>query len=211
MSAAGNASGSRNSRIAMYCAVHSPIPGSALNFTIASSRLAPRLKIAGSAAMACASEVTAIARAPGMPSVVRSAARNPGNAGKQMAETLALLHRRRQRIAKGLHQFAEQFGRGRNRDLLAEDRAHREFETVPRPGDAQARPRRDQRRQRRIERKMRADRIGIGGEIEHPPHPRDDLRQGRHVGKANADVDPVLRRGRNADHAAFAPIAIVRR
>ena len=68
MSAAGNASGSRNSRIAMYCAVHSPMPGSARSFAIASSRLAPRLKIAGSSAMTCASALAAFARAPGMPS-----------------------------------------------------------------------------------------------------------------------------------------------
>ncbi len=121
-----------------------------------------------------------------------------------MAETFALLHRRRQRIAKGLYQFAEQFGRGRYRDLLAEDRAHRELKAVPRAGHAQARPRRDQRRQYGIEREMRADRIGIGGEIEHPAHPRDDLRQGRHIGKANRTSIAVLRRRRNADHAAHA-------
>ena len=51
---------------------------------------------------------------------------------------------------------------------------------------------------------MRSDGVGIGGEIEHPPHPRDDLRQRRHVGKAHRHVDAVLVRGRNADHAAMA-------
>ena len=71
----------------MYCAVHSPIPGSALNLKIASSRLAPRLKIAGSAEIACASEVITIARAPVRPRVVCGAA--TAGKGKQMAEALA--------------------------------------------------------------------------------------------------------------------------
>ena len=58
---------------------------------------------------------------------------------------------------------------------------------------------------------MRADGVGIGGEIEHPPHPRDDLRQRRHVGKAHRHVDAVLVRGRNAITPQWPPIAIVRR
>ena len=127
-----------------------------------------------------------------------------------------VFHRRRQTHAVGLNQPAEQFGRRRNGDLLAEDRAHREFKTVPCAGNAQSRPCRDQRRQHRVQRQMRADRIGIGGEIEHPPHPGDDLRQRRHVGKSHRDVDPVLVSGRDADHAAVvadrdgAPVDIFR-
>ena len=49
---------------------------------------------------------------------------------------------------------------------------------------------------------MRADRIGIGGQIEHPAHPGNDLWQRRHIGKSHADVDPVLVIRCDTDHAA---------
>ncbi len=49
---------------------------------------------------------------------------------------------------------------------------------------------------------MRPDRIGIGCKIEHPPHPRDDLWQRRHIRKSHRDVDSVLVRQRDAYHAA---------
>jgi hypothetical protein len=48
---------------------------------------------------------------------------------------------------------------------------------------------------------MLADHIGIGGQIEHPPHPRDDRRQRRHVWKSHGYTDPVFVGRRNADHA----------
>jgi hypothetical protein len=63
---------------------------------------------------------------------------------------------------------------------------------------------------------MRADGVGIGGKIEYPPYPRDDLWQRRHVGKPDRDVDPVLVGRRNRKHAAIfakadaAPVAIPR-
>ena len=104
----------------------------------------------------------------------------------------------------GFYQSAEQPGRGRNGDLLTENRAHGEFETVPGAGNTQTRPGLDQRRQHRVERKMRADRVGIGGKIEYPSHPRDDLGQRRHIRKSHRDVDTVLVCGCCADHAEVA-------
>ena len=47
----------------MYCAVHSPMPGRARSWTIASSRLFRGPKICGSDATACASDDSAAARA----------------------------------------------------------------------------------------------------------------------------------------------------
>ena len=58
---------------------------------------------------------------------------------------------------------------------------------------------------------MRPDRIGIGGEIEHPSHPRDDLRQGRLSGKRTRTSIRFFAAGATLITPWFAPIAIVRR
>ena len=47
--------------------------------------------------------------------------------------------------------------------------------------------------QHRIERKMRVDRLGVGAQVEHPPHPRDD--GGSAAIWETEDVDPVLSAG----------------
>ena len=139
-SAAGKASGSRSSRMAMYCAVHSPIPGSARNFAMASSRLAPRLKISGSAAMIlrqCAGRPGARAGHAERGQIgARQSRSADGNRCVRPSPSLACA---RQWIAVSLHQLAEQLGGGGHRDLLAEDGAHRELKAVPRAGHAQAR------------------------------------------------------------------------
>ena len=86
MSPAGNASGSRSSRIAMYCAVHSPMPGSARSCVTHSVRLRPAPRTCGSAMTAAASDASVAARALGMPSVVRSADARRSGTGKHMRQ-----------------------------------------------------------------------------------------------------------------------------
>ncbi len=67
-------------------------------------------------------------------------------------------------------------GGGRDRDLLAEQRAHRGLETVERPGHAQAGVRREPRCQRAIAREHAADHVGTCVEVEQ----RADARDQRH-------------------------------
>ena len=64
MSPAGNASGSRNSRIAMYCAVHSPMPGRARSRVTHSVRLRAVSRICGFATTAAASDASVPAHVP---------------------------------------------------------------------------------------------------------------------------------------------------
>jgi len=66
MSVAGNASTSRNARMAMYCAVHSPIPRMLRRRPIASSILPDGRKRFGSDVAAFASVCKVRSRAPGI-------------------------------------------------------------------------------------------------------------------------------------------------
>lgn len=66
--AAGKASGSRKTRMAMYCAVHSPIPRIDRSLAIASSNVWLGLNKFGSARAAAATDDSARARAAGIPS-----------------------------------------------------------------------------------------------------------------------------------------------
>ena len=194
ISAAGNASGSRSSRMAMYCAVHSPIPASERNCVMASSRLRRGPKISGSATTAAASDDSAVA--PG----VRHADRRQIRLGqsprrrKHVRQSLLESGRIVDCLAEARTPVAGEPGRRRHRDLLPENGAHRELEAVPRAGHPQARPSGDQRRQRRVLAEMRADRHRIGGQIEHPANARDDRRQGPQIWQANGCLEAVLLR-----------------
>src|ERR1700736_5971872 len=68
ISAAGKASGSRRTRMAMYCAVHRPIPRIERRLAIASSDVWLGLDKFGSARAAAATADSARARAAGIPS-----------------------------------------------------------------------------------------------------------------------------------------------
>ncbi len=81
---------------------------------------------------------------------------------------------------------AGQPGGAGDRHLLAEDRAHRQLEPVPRPRQAQAGPFDHERRQRPVLAQIERDGLWIGGEVEHPPQPRDDIGQGREFWKTHA-------------------------
>ena len=68
ISAAGKASGSRRTRMAIYCAVHSPIPRIERSLAIASSKVWLGLKKFGFAEAAAATDDSVCARAAGIPS-----------------------------------------------------------------------------------------------------------------------------------------------
>ena len=93
------------------------------------------------------------------------------------------------------NQFADQPRRRRHRDLLPENGAHGEFESVPRAWNPEARTSSDQWRQHRVLAEMSADRHGIGGKIEDAANARDDRRQMPESRKANGRPEAVsLRR-----------------
>ena len=101
ISLAGKASGSRNCRKAMYCAVHSPTPRIARSRSIASSRSPVASKICGCAIAAFATAESVAARLRGMPSVARSALASALGSGNTCvsapcgsAQRLAVLRRR---------------------------------------------------------------------------------------------------------------------
>src|SRR5277367_6816406 len=61
-SVCGNASGQDKERIAMYCAVHSPMPGNVLSLLIVCSALNPGSRMTLLLATACASDLIVRAR-----------------------------------------------------------------------------------------------------------------------------------------------------
>ena len=81
MSAAGNASGSRSRRSAMYCAVHSPTPQISRRRLTETSRSLPASNSVGSASAAEATADSVRARLRGMPSGARSAAAMAAGSG----------------------------------------------------------------------------------------------------------------------------------
>ena len=172
ISAAGKASGSRSWRKAMYCAVQSPTP-------LIVTKLLHRVfdcdcgqNRSGSARTAAATADRAAARARGIPSIVRSAfamdlraekaRQRSGGPSEWRAEAATSLPARRG---------------GGDRDLLSEHGAYGQLEAVPSARHPQARPAGDQRGKDRIVRKMRCDRERIGGQVEHPPQARNDVRE----------------------------------
>ena len=179
MSAAGNASGSRSRRSAMYCAVHSPTPQISRRRLTETSRSLPASNSVGSASAAEATADSARAAA-------RHAQRRQvgGRDGGRLREYMrqAVL-RPRQRRAMRRHQLAAQADRGDHGDLLAQHGAHRQFEAIPGAGDAQAGPGRRQRRQHRVMRQLRRDGGRIAVQVELPPQAGDDHGQGWQPGK----------------------------
>ena len=194
MSAAGKASGSRSSRMAMYCAVHSPMPGRAFSAAIASSeaalgpedqrvgghRVGQRRQRRGARLAACRSAAkSAPASRSGVGKTwVRPSDRAAARAAARRGRATSLAARPRA---------------GDDGDLLAEDGAHGQLEAVPGARHAQARPRGHQRRQGRVLPRCVADRDRVGGQVEHPAHPGDDRRQGADLGEAHGDGEAVAR------------------
>ena len=81
-SLAGKASGSASARMATYCAVHSPIPGSARSASRVSSGEPAPSSVSSPFATARASARIAATRAPGMPMRARRASARTSGVGK---------------------------------------------------------------------------------------------------------------------------------
>ena len=82
-----------------------------------------------------------------------------------------------------------------DRDLLAEDGAHRELEPVPRARHAQAGSRRDQRGEARVLGELRRDRGDVGAEVEDAPDAADDRGQRPDAPEADGHGERVAARG----------------
>ncbi len=124
----GNASGSPSARIAMYCAVQSPIPGiavSAVTVSAASAdapnRIAPLETARASARMAWA------LRAHDADRFDLGRHQLLGSRERSIAHSTPCAHRR----PEPLRQPSGHRRRCANRDLLSEDGSHRQLETIP--------------------------------------------------------------------------------
>ncbi len=115
-----------------------------------------------------------------------------------------------QREAVTRDQLPCQADRGGHGDLLTEHRANRELEPVPRTRNAQPWSRRDQRSEHGILGELGADRVRVGGEIEHTPHARNDRRQRRQAWKLDGDPQCIAGARLHGDNAVRPPISIVR-
>jgi hypothetical protein len=111
----------------------------------------------------------------------------------------ALLLADRVRGAKALDQSSTQGRRRCDADLLPEDCAHRELERVPRGGHPQPRAPGDVGGERSIFRQVRADRDGVGVEVEHPAYALDQRKQVGRAGQPDAERQGILRL-RDLDH-----------
>ena len=163
-SGCGKASGQASARMAMYCAVHGPTPGMRSSAASVSSTGAAGSRRSAPRATSCARAAMARAREPMMPSAAISdgavAAMRAGRR-EQAAEPRV---RRLDRLAEGAGEAPGDRRRGRHRHLLAEDRAHRDLESVDRAGQAQSRVRLRERAQRR------RDLVGAAREVEEQLH-----------------------------------------
>src|SRR5579875_2807367 len=158
--------------MAIYCAVHAPMPGSRFSFAIEASRLSEAWSRPGSSIMAAAREEIAAARGRISPIAVRSACARASGRGKTTLRpgTPAEAARRSPCCAANRPAKVEAAA-----TLICCPRMARiELEGVPSPGDAQARPCRNQRRELGVAREMAVDRRHIGVEIEEPPQPSDN-------------------------------------
>ena len=188
----GESSVSRRARSAMYCAVHSPMPRMLRNFAIASSMVPKGRKRFGSAETAWASSFNEARRAAGIPTSMSFARARVRASGNTWVRRGSLANSRATVRAVFRHQLFGKFPSGRYANLLAQDRAHRQFEAVPAAGSAQSRPLRHKRRQTWIERQMSVDGLDVGAQIEQTPHSRDDRRDRLHAWKANGDAEALL-------------------
>ena len=109
-----------------------------------------------------------------------------------------------QLFAEAGDQRAGQADRAGDGDLLSQHRSHRQFESVPGAGDAQARAGGDQRREGGVLDQLQRDRVGVGGEVEHPAQARNDLRQARRVSGSGPSPAGHVRRPGGPDGALLA-------
>ena len=193
-SAAGNASGSRRARMAMYCAVHSPTPrqrAQARDRRFDVGRRSDR-RVGIGQGRARQADRGPRARASGMPRARRSVAARRSGVGNDVRQTDPC---RRRAAARRRAPTSRPASRARrlHGDLLAEHGAHRELEAVPGARHPQSRARRDERRQQRVRDEVRADRRRVGVQVEHPAHARDDRRQRRSFGNRIGDRERAAR------------------
>ena len=96
-------------------------------------------------------------------------------------------------------------------DLLAENGANGQFEPIPCAGHPQAGPRGDQRREKAIAGQIQRDRFRVGGEVENPPQPGDDIGQRRKSRKFNMDFEGIAFGGLHGDESVLPSRQMVRR
>ena len=138
-SPAGNASGQRSARMAMYCAVQSPIPGSSCKAWVTPSGSGPGCRSICRRVTTRATVRMLPARAALIPSALSSdSAASASRAGDGLRR-FKPGERCFDRLAEATRKPPGECRRGSNRDALAQDRPHDQLEAVERPGHAQTR------------------------------------------------------------------------
>ena len=94
--------------------------------------------------------------------------------------------------ADTLHQAPDYGDCGLDRDLLADDGAHRLFERIERHRQAQAGIALQQLREQFVSAQMQGNRLGLAVEIEHAPHALFELIEMCGRGQAAAQFQRVL-------------------
>ena len=131
----GNASGSPNALIAMYCAVHGPIPGSACSAAVTFSALRRRGERHRPGAHGARKRPNRLSPRGNHAHFLDRRGGQLLCGGEDAIEPISGLDR----AAEALCQSAGNRGCGRHRYLLAEDGADRQFKAVPRARSANAR------------------------------------------------------------------------
>ena len=184
-----NASGSASARIAMYCAVHGPMPGSASKRARTSAR-----SLAGSSASSPLASRRVSARSvsrrrPGPTAPAEQRGVRRGDRGRRREEVCQPAVGRRQGLPQRVRETPSGGPRGGDRDLLAEDRAHCQLGAVDAPGHAHAGQRVDQRREQRVAREVLGGDGGIGIEVEQASAALHGGREIAQIGEAQPALD----------------------
>ena len=117
--------------------------------------------------------------------------------GKRQREGTSGNFTRRELGAAKARELATEIAAGRNADLLAQNGARSELETIPAAGGAQHRALGNQRSEHAIASKMGANRSDVRAKIEDPADAGDDCGQRTDGREANGGGE-TLRRGRCA-------------
>ena len=187
----------------MYCAVHSPMPGSVRSVRIVSSRLRRGPKMSASSRTVRARAVSAAARARVRPRHERSRSASWSASGKTWVSPCpaAFAHDRR---PERRDEAGRQPHRADHRDLLPEQGADGQLEAVPGAGHPQPGPGRHPRREIGILGQVRADQLRVRRQVEHAPEPRDDSRQRRELREPDRGSQGLAGSGLNRDGAVHA-------
>ena len=111
---------------------------------------------------------------------------------KQMRRTSVICRLQIERLAERAHQAARERLRGAHRDLLAQQRADRQFKGIPCTGNAQTRMERERAGEQRIARQVLGHRVRLDRATEHPLHAGDERGKARGIDQLARTTSALL-------------------